>query len=240
MPSKGLIFGMALAGVVAAVLVVPAIRRFGHVPEQSKAGVLPGAVIRTAPAITAGVSESYSHGPRVTQGIAAKMTGAGLVRVADSGAVAVENDVARSDMEAASFPAPPMPLTAQERLLLRLGNKVDPMEMAMLDPKFRAIEDAEEKEEFQRFFGQTPVKLVDSTEAAGSESTADQAVQPSTTDQGATVQAPPDETALPKDQAAPATQEQPIQKQAAPEESSPDQSTTQQPTAGPRRTGEKE
>jgi hypothetical protein len=165
---------------------------------------------------------------------------ASLVRTADDAAAATGEDVARSEMEAASFPAPPMPLTAQERLLMRIAHRVDPVEIATLDPKFRAMQDAEEKTEFQKFFGQTPVKLVDPTQPAGGEPTADKATQPATTDQGVTVQPSPDVSAPAKDQAAPAAQEQPIQKQAAPEQSSPDQSTTQQPTAGPIRTAEKE
>jgi hypothetical protein len=169
---------------------------------------------------------------------------AALVGAADSRA-ADSDDVAMSEMQAASFPAPPMPLTAQERLLLRLAHKVDPVEMAMLDPKFRAMQDAEEKAEFQRFFGQTAAKQADPPQANG-ESTADQAAQPSTTDQGAAAQPVPNQAvpaqaamdqAAPttqaqpvQKQAAPTTQAQPVQKQAAPEQSSPDQSTTQQPT----------
>jgi hypothetical protein len=46
-----------------------------------------------------------------------------------------------------------MPLTEQERLLLRIAHRGDPVEMAMLDPRMRAARDAEEQTEFQRFFG---------------------------------------------------------------------------------------
>ncbi len=61
-------------------------------------------------------------------------------------------------MRAASFPAPPMPLTEQEKLLLRLRHKNDPVELAMLDPKLRELQDAQEKAEFQRFFPQPVLK----------------------------------------------------------------------------------
>lgn len=244
--AKALICGAAMAGLVAVVLAIPAIRRLGHAPVQSTIGDVTGAPREAAPALAGGEAASSSGGSGVRLGTTArKAPDAGLVRAADSDG-SDEESVARSEMQAASFPAPPMPLTAQERLLLRLAHKVDPVEMAILDPKFRAMQDAEEKTEFQRFFGQTPVKLVDPTQAAGSESTADQAVQPSTTDQGVTVQASPDGSTPATDQAVPATQDQPIQKQAAPveksspDQTSPEQSRTQQPTAGPVRTGEKE
>jgi hypothetical protein len=55
-------------------------------------------------------------------------------------------------MLAASHPAPPMPLTEQERLLLRIAHRGDPVELAMLDPLRRAARDVEEQTEFQRFF----------------------------------------------------------------------------------------
>ena len=52
-----------------------------------------------------------------------------------------------------SFPAPPMPLTQQERLLLRIANHGGPEEIAMLDWSGRAAEDMEETAVFQEFFG---------------------------------------------------------------------------------------
>jgi hypothetical protein len=60
--------------------------------------------------------------------------------------------VAVDEMLAASRPAPPMPLTEQERLLLRIAHRGDPVELAMLDPMRRAARDVEEQTEFQRFF----------------------------------------------------------------------------------------
>ena len=69
-----------------------------------------------------------------------------------------QDSVAMSEMRAASFPAPPMPLTDEEKLLLRMVQKSDPVELAMLDPKVEALRDAEEKVEFQRFFAKAGVK----------------------------------------------------------------------------------
>jgi hypothetical protein len=245
MPSKALVCGAALVGLMAVVLAIPAIRRIGHAPLQTTSDGVTGAPREAAPAVAAREAETRAGGLRVRLGTAMKAPDAGLLRAADSDS-SDEESVARSEMQAASFPAPPMPLTAQERLLLRLAHKVDPVEMAMLDPKFRAMQDAEEKAEFQRFFGQTAVKLTDAAQANG-ETTADQAAQPTPTDQGVAAQNVPDQavpTQPAMDQAAATTQDptqgQPIQKQAAPNQTSPDQSRTQQPTASPTGTGENE
>ena len=51
-----------------------------------------------------------------------------------------------------SFPAPPMPLTAQERLLLRMARADEQQRSTLLDPGLRASADAARAEEFQRFF----------------------------------------------------------------------------------------
>jgi hypothetical protein len=59
---------------------------------------------------------------------------------------------APGDAQAASFPAPPMPLTDQEKLLLRIVHKRDPVEMAMLDPEVRNRQHAADKTDFQNFF----------------------------------------------------------------------------------------
>jgi hypothetical protein len=69
-----------------------------------------------------------------------------------------------------SFPAPPLPLTEQERLLLRIAHRGDPVELAMLDPKMRAARDEEDKAEVQRFFVQPKVQM--DPEQGGSERTA--------------------------------------------------------------------
>jgi hypothetical protein len=238
MPAKALICGAALAGVVAVVLAIPAIRRLGDASVQSKSGGVTGAPREAAPAMVARESELSSGGSRVGLGTATKVPDAGFVRAADSDS-SNDESVAMSEMQAASFPAPPMPLTAQERLLLRLAHK-DPVEMAMLDPRFRAMQDAEEKAEFQRFFGQSATQA---GPVHANESTADQEPPATPADQGVAAQPLPDQ-AVPAqpamDQAAPTMQDQPIQKQAEPEQSSPDQSSTQQPTGRPMRTGEKE
>ncbi|HEY1808829.1 MAG TPA: hypothetical protein VGG42_09720, partial [Acidobacteriaceae bacterium] len=49
-------------------------------------------------------------------------------------------------------PAPPQPLTEQEKMLLRVAQVGNPQEMAMLNPEIRAKKEAQSDQEFQRFF----------------------------------------------------------------------------------------
>jgi hypothetical protein len=57
-----------------------------------------------------------------------------------------------AETQAASFPAPPLPLTEQERLLLRLAHRRDADNMAILNPDVRAAQTAKATEQFQQFF----------------------------------------------------------------------------------------
>ena len=75
-----------------------------------------------------------------------------------AGAGSNADSVALHAMLAVSYPAPPMPLTEQEKLLLRIAHRRDPVELAMLEPLLRSVQDAEEKAEFQKFFRQSPTK----------------------------------------------------------------------------------
>jgi hypothetical protein len=63
---------------------------------------------------------------------------------------------ALSDTLAASHPAPPLPLTEQEQLLIRILHKGDPVELASLNNDFRGRQTIEDTEAFQRFFKQQP------------------------------------------------------------------------------------
>ena len=56
------------------------------------------------------------------------------------------------DLRAASFPAPPLPLTEQEKLLLRLAHRRDPQDTAILNPAAQAAQSARANEQFQQFF----------------------------------------------------------------------------------------
>ena len=52
----------------------------------------------------------------------------------------------------ASSPAPPLPLTEQERLLLRLARGQDEKDLAILNPDVRAAQSAKATQQFQQFF----------------------------------------------------------------------------------------
>jgi hypothetical protein len=54
--------------------------------------------------------------------------------------------------QTASFPAPPSPLTEQERLLLRLAHRGDAENMALLNPAVQAAQIAKATVQFQQFF----------------------------------------------------------------------------------------
>lgn len=62
------------------------------------------------------------------------------------------------DMGAGNHPAPEAPLTSQEKLLLRLAHKGDPVELAVLNPSLWAARDAEEKAEVKKFFEPSTTK----------------------------------------------------------------------------------
>jgi hypothetical protein len=51
------------------------------------------------------------------------------------------------------FPAPPLPLTQQEKLLLRLAHRNDAQDMNLLNPNVQAQQSAKATQQFQQFFG---------------------------------------------------------------------------------------
>jgi len=219
--------GVALAGIFVVALAIPAIRRLGHAPEQSKRNIAP---VESVPSMNSEVAKraqpaSSRSGVRSQEEIkTGEKTNEGSME-----AVLDKDSVALEDMHAASQAAPPMPLTEQERLLLRLVHKDDPVELAMLDSKLRALQDSEEKEQSVT----EPVAPQQSTteQVAPGQSTTDQAMpaQPGTEQETPEQQVPEQ-----------STPEQPTQPQAIPEKSAPDQSTTQQATPRPTGTGENE
>ncbi len=144
--------GVAFVGVIGAALVMPAIQRPGHGPDQSRAQAkMNAAVAASLPRVASGVAaEGTQPLPPETRARSFRRTKArGESLVSDSDAAALH------EMRAASYPAPPMPLTEQEKLLLRVVHQGDPVEVAMLNPEMRAKQDAEGKAEFQKFFGQS-------------------------------------------------------------------------------------
>jgi hypothetical protein len=63
------------------------------------------------------------------------------------------------ETQAAGFPAPPLPLTEQERLLLRLAHRRDPEDTAILNRDLQAEQSAKATEQFQQFFEIKPTEM---------------------------------------------------------------------------------
>jgi hypothetical protein len=73
-----------------------------------------------------------------------------------SGATQDLDAQALADLHAPSHPAPPLPLTPQEKLFLRMLRYGNATELAQLDPIVRAKEDADETTAFKAFFPDPP------------------------------------------------------------------------------------
>jgi hypothetical protein len=222
-----LVCGVALAGLLAVVL-APAIRRPGRAPAQARKSAAPAG--SAAPEALEGKSvlpASARPGVRFL----GERKGEGEANAGSTEASRDIDSIALEDMHAPSRPAPPMPLTEQERLLLRLVHKDDPVELAMLDSKVRDLQELEDKAEFQRFFGQSTKQALPEMmeQAMPEQSTTEQAVPGKTGTEPSVPEQP-----VPEQQAP----DQPMQPQAAPERVGPDQSTTQQATPRPTRTGD--
>jgi hypothetical protein len=65
----------------------------------------------------------------------------------------------KADFRAASFPAPPLPLTEQEKLLLRLAHRRNPEDTTILNPAAQAAQSAKANEQFQQFFQMSATEM---------------------------------------------------------------------------------
>jgi hypothetical protein len=147
--SWSLACGVALAGLFAVAITTPAIRRLGHSSTQSPSQIRTNSV--PAGPLPLAAPEAVANNARLPLPVrGVRLTGKTNARRPED---ARESDsAAPSEMRSDSFPAPPMPLTEQERLLLRIAHKAGPIELAMLDPIQRAARDAEEKADVKKFF----------------------------------------------------------------------------------------
>lgn len=143
----------AMAAALALVFVVPAIRRPVHAPQRSEAG-----------AITPKSLSPANANQNVTQGndapIAASAARPKLRRVRP---VHREEAAPQDEVHAVSYPPPPMPLTDEERLLLRAAHRRAPIELAELSPARRALQDEQERVDFERFFEPPKTETIDAT-----------------------------------------------------------------------------
>jgi hypothetical protein len=217
--TRRLAWSAGTVAVLVAVAMLYTMRRAPDLPQRRVVVVVPAVGSKVAVANGGSVLPTERPVSRVRRA---------SVRVVDGG-----NSIA---LGAANHPAPPMPLTEQERLLLWIVHKGDPVEMAMLDPMQRAARNVEEEAEFQRFFGEA----TSGRPAAGEAKTEQSAGGPSTTGQPATEQPtteqPPAEQ--PTTEQPPA--EQPTTEQPPAEQPTTEQPTTEQPTTEQSPTGDKQ
>ncbi len=132
-----LLSGAVLAVVVAVTVAIPSVRwvhRPGHVRTLSEVSPT-----RSPESAAGGAQERLT----VSRG----RTGVRRVRLERG-----KHAAARPERIAAGYPAPLLPLTEQEKLLVRVAHAHDSAEIAMLNPLVLARWDAEEKDQFRRFF----------------------------------------------------------------------------------------
>lgn len=136
-------YAAALAG-VAFVLVIPAVHQRRHTTNQ-EAKVIFSAPL--SPASSGAIAKSTEL-PRPTT------ISRSLRRPKSKSLEVVENEDALAvlEMNAPSRPAPPLPLTAQEKLLVRFVRTSTPEQLAAVDPAKLAAHDEQERAEFDRFF----------------------------------------------------------------------------------------
>lgn len=147
------IWGVALAGAFVVSVAIPTMRRIGRTAVESKRSVAPVESVKGADRVEAlppvNSAAAAKSGLRVSTDSHARSTGeakAQRATVDDMDALALE------EMHAASQPAPPLPLTKQERLLLHVAHEGAVEELAVLDPAKRAAQDKEERAAVERFF----------------------------------------------------------------------------------------
>jgi hypothetical protein len=144
-------WSVGVSVVCVVVLTVTANHRLTHVDSPSKRI---SSSVTTIPAVASAVATNSSQATSsqlgVRRGKAAKPER--KVSVWKAGVAGESESLAVEEMRAASHPPPPMPLTEQEKLLLRIAHKDNPVEVAALNPAVRAARYEEEKAEVQRFF----------------------------------------------------------------------------------------
>ena len=151
--------GVVLAGVTVLAVMLPLVHR-GRV-GVSLQGALPE--VTRAPGLKPFAGEAEMGGveaPRTLRNDEEQTTR--QVAVSRAPAVRVDSHMAgreaaavqEADWSVGNHPAPPMPLTEQEKMLLRLAHHSDPAELAKLNSAALEAQSAAEMAEFKEFFVQ--------------------------------------------------------------------------------------
>ncbi len=143
--ARSWVWGVALAGTMAGCLAIFMVHRMDHAPVRALSSVT------SEPPVTSEVAVVNTRPPLLISNPRPERK----MKVGRGKFVSTSESVALREMRAASRPEPPMPLTEQEKLLLRFVQTRSPEELAAINPVKWATRDAEEKAEFEKFFGQS-------------------------------------------------------------------------------------
>jgi hypothetical protein len=138
-------YAAALAGVIVLALAIPAIHQRRQASTQI-AKTIPSAPLAPAPSTTVAESGEPQKPAMILR--SQRRPKPGRLELVDT-----QESLAVREMNAPSRPAPPLPLTEQEKLLVRLVRISSPEQLAANDPAKSAAHDAQEQAEFDQFFG---------------------------------------------------------------------------------------
>lgn len=149
--SRRLLFGVVVTGMLAVALTIPLLHRADRIEGAvSQFEKVAPARVGPLPQATPSLVASSAPVPPTTSDFGS----AGKKRERILGLVGHSDALALRELHASSLPAPPLPLTQEEKMLLRLIHTVGPQQLATLNLEERARREAEADAEFQQFFGQ--------------------------------------------------------------------------------------
>jgi hypothetical protein len=147
-PSFSMQWAWATPAIVATALAVAAILLFRPIPVPLKRQ--PSPTTSAARANTGGDTDAVSVRPHQSGAAAQAKRAAHGKRPVKATELA-----SLRQMRTVSHPAPEEPLTREEKLLLRIVQKGDSQQMAMLNPQVREKQEAESEAEFKKFVEQS-------------------------------------------------------------------------------------
>jgi hypothetical protein len=142
-------FAMAVASLVILAINLPLLRPRTPIVARS---IIPSqakyyAVATNPTAVTTSIKPPVVHKVRVAKAVSMMS------------ATSQEDELLLSELHAPSMPAPPLPLTDEEKHLLHIVTIAGPKPLDILNAKIRDQEMAASKAEFQQFFAQSTVKF---------------------------------------------------------------------------------
>jgi hypothetical protein len=142
---------MLLAGTVV-LMVAFTVEQRKHVPVVQLVPLKPHGTLRGRPGQAGQPTEGLNGAPNISSPLRMGVRSDSAGTASRIPLKHPHDAPAAGETKTASFPAPPLPLTEQERLLLRLAHRGDAGNMAILNPDTRAAQTAKAAEQFQHFF----------------------------------------------------------------------------------------